>query len=91
MSAAELSARYEQLRRRVTGRHTPGGGDGLVVLVRQGLHAWIAHVVAAPRPRGPAAPPAPAAGASETALERTPLLDLCTDMLLAALAPQAVA
>ena len=62
MSAAELNARYEQLRRRLTGRHTPGGGDGLVVLVRQGLHAWIAHVVAAPRPRGPEAPPALASG-----------------------------
>ncbi len=87
MNAAELNDRYERLRRRLTG-HTPGGGDGLVVLRGQGLHAWIEYVTAAPLPRRPETPAAPALGPSATTIERSPLVGLCTDMLLGVRAVQ---
>ncbi|MCP5044011.1 MAG: hypothetical protein GY944_23530 [bacterium] len=40
-SAAEHAARYESLRAYVAKRHAPAVRDGLVVLLRQGLVAWM--------------------------------------------------
>lgn len=80
MSASGLSAYYEDLRRRASeGR--PGGG--LAVLRQQGLYAWV--LSAARRPScpppletSPREPPQ-AVGAGD----RSPLVNLCTEMLLA--------
>ena len=89
MSAADLIDRYEALRRRLTGR-TSGGGDGLVVIRRQGLHAWIAYATTTPSPRRCEPPPSPALGRPcAAAIEWSPLLGLCADMMLAKLVPQA--
>lgn len=89
MSSAELNDRYEALRRRLTG-HTSGGGDGLAVLHRQGLHAWMGYAGSTPRPRQSGPPPTSAPGPSVTSIDRSPLLCLWTDMLLATLMPQEV-
>lgn len=88
MSAAELHERYERLRRRATeGR--PGHRDGLAVLRQQGLQAWVASVaLAAPGSLDDEPPRVRAPQPVATAGERSPLVSLCTDMLLAKLLPQ---
>lgn len=72
----------------------PGRRDGLFVLRRQGLAAWVAHVTTAPpRPDRAPAVPIPATDPAVTTVtmsERSPLVCLCTDMLLATLAPKEV-
>ena len=93
--SSELTDLYEQLRSRVT-EGGMGVRDGLSVLRRQGLHAWIAAAVATPRSTLRAEPPAPTAIGSAAGtprlipatLERSPLVCLCTDMLLARLTTQ---
>lgn len=88
---AELDDLYEQLRCRATeGR--PGGRDGLAVLRQQGLHAWIALATAQPArlPRAksltPAATPVAVLGPCVTAtIDVSPLICLCTDMVLSKL------
>ena len=89
MSPAQLLERYEQLRSRVT-EGGPGLANGLIVLRRQGLRAWIAHVVAAPSSRRSRASVSSALSPIATELERSPVVSLCTDMLLATLNPQEV-
>lgn len=79
----DLDDRYERLRRRMTGGDL-GGGDGLSVLHQQGLHAWVVHVTAPPPPRA-IVRPAPTGGSIALAAGRSPLVGLCTDMLLATL------
>jgi hypothetical protein len=41
MSASELAARYEALRAHAVQSHVPGSREGLVVLLRHGLAAWM--------------------------------------------------
>lgn len=88
VSPAEINDLYERLRRQVI-EARPGRRDALAVLRRQGVAAWIAEVAAAP-PRPARVPttqaPAPGAGPAVTTDERSPLVFLCTDMLLATLA-----
>lgn len=88
LSPAELNDRYEQLRRSVTeGPEAPS--DGLAVLRHRGLHDWIAHISAASRPwpRPPAAAASPMLPAVSAAA-RSPLICLCTDLLIANLIPK---
>ncbi len=40
-SASDHAARYERLRTYVRARHAPMSRDGLVVLLRQGVAAWM--------------------------------------------------
>ncbi len=87
MSATELSDRYEQIRRTVTLGES-GPTDGLVVLRRQGLHAWIAQVGSAPVPSGGSKAPEPSRISAE--VDRSPMVSLCADILLAKLKPQEV-
>jgi len=82
---AELNDRYERLRRSVTeGREAPP--EGLAVLRHQGLHGWIASITTVPPPL-----PQPVAAAASPVLPpvtvgtRSPLLCLCTDLLIATL------
>jgi len=53
-SAPEHAARYEALRAYAIERHVPASRDGLVVLLRQGLAAWMdawsSLPTASPRP-----------------------------------------
>ena len=84
----DLNDRYERLRRGMT-KGGLGQGDGLSVLHQRGLHAWIAHVVAAPPPPSRAAVRAASTGDPiALAIGRSPLVGLCTDMLLATLSLQ---
>lgn len=53
--AAEHTARYEALRAHAVERYTPTSRDGLVVLLRQGVAAWMEAWS-----RLPAPPPRPA-------------------------------
>lgn len=70
-----------------------GRRDGLAVLRRQGLHAWIALTVAAPgsTPRAQVVSPAGTGADAETSeritasLEPSPLLAVCAAMLLSRL------
>lgn len=70
-----------------------GRRDGLAVLRRQGLHAWIALTDAAPGsiPRAQAVPPAGTGAVAGTlervtaSLESSPLLSVCAAMLLSRL------
>ena len=85
MSATELRDHYEQLRRLAT-EGVPGRRDGLAVLRQQGLHAWIALAAAEP----PSSPRAEAAAPSSIdplalGIDPSPLVFLCTDMLLSTL------
>ena len=84
LKAIELNERYEQLRARVT-EGAPGSGDGLVALRRHGLHAWVAQVRTA---QAQPARPGRALGCDAKVFEHSPLVSLCTDMLIAALLPQ---
>ena len=52
--AFDATARYEALRLYAAGRQTPASRDGLVVLLRQGVAAWMDAWS-----RLPAAPPRP--------------------------------
>ena len=79
----DLDGRYEQLRGRMADG-APGCGDDLSVLHQRGLHAWVVHVTTPAPPRA-IARAAPADGCIALAARRTPLVGLCTDMLLAAL------
>ena len=53
--AATYVLRYEELRGYAVAHHTPGSRDGLVVLLRQGVAAWMDAWA-----RLPARPPPPA-------------------------------
>ncbi len=88
MSTTEISEMYERLRRRAT-EGSPGRRDGLAVLRQQGLHAWIVCVTTGPSsPPQADTPPTRGPEPIATASDRSPLVCLCTDMLLAALLPQ---
>lgn len=78
-----LDDRYERLRRRMTDG-AQGPEDDLSVLHQRGLHAWVVHVTTPPPPRA-IARAAPAGGSIALAARRSPLVGLCTDMLLATL------
>lgn len=43
MSTCDFALRYEQMRRSGVERATTGGDLGLVILMRQGVAAWMAH------------------------------------------------
>jgi hypothetical protein len=43
MSTCDFALRYEQMRRSVFERATTGGDFGLVILMREGAAAWMAH------------------------------------------------
>ena len=69
------------------GREAPPAG--LAVLRDRGLHAWIAVLTTTSQPRSlAAAPAAPGLLPTEAVGRRSPLLDLCTDLLLATLSPK---
>jgi len=88
MSTTEISDTYERVRRRAT-QGGPGRQDGLAVLRQQGLHAWLA-CVATRSARSPQADTPPARGPEPitTASDWSPLVSLCTDMLLSTLTPE---
>jgi hypothetical protein len=56
-SASDHAARYESLRAYTVERHATSSRDGLVVLLRQGVAAWMQAWSKLPAP-----PPRPAAG-----------------------------
>jgi len=60
--------------------------DGLAVVRQQGLHAWIVLVATAPpsSPRTEATAPPPTGPLAPT-INRSSLVHLCTDMLVATL------
>ena len=88
MNAAALNDRYERLRRWMT-EGDLGQGDGLDVLHQRGLYAWIAHVAAVPpAPSRAAVQAASTGGRIALAIKRSPLVGLCTDMVLASLSRQ---
>jgi len=64
------------------GRGAPS--DGLAVLRHRGLHDWIAHITAGSRP-SPRTQPAAASSTlpAVSAAARSPLIGLCTDLLIA--------
>jgi hypothetical protein len=69
------------------------GGDapspGLAVLRSQGMHGWIAQVTTTPQdtPRSTQKVVSPIVSPDTVAI-RSPLLDLCTDLLIANLIPK---
>jgi len=83
VSATELRDHYEQLRRRAT-EGVPGRRDGLAVLRQQGIHAWIALAAAEP-PSSPRVEAAAAIDPLALGIDPSPLVFLCTDMLLSTL------
>ena len=89
MSAPEVQDRYERLRRRVV-EGLPGGADALVILRRQGLQAWSAHVGSPPPVRPARTDASPRLDPASRSHARSPLVCLCTDMLLATLASQEI-
>lgn len=91
----EINGRYERLRRHMTALDMTEGdqsqGAGLGVLHQRGLHAWIKHVIAEPPSRWRAEVTAVTPGREGLdvpELGRSPLVGLCTDMLLATLSLQ---
>jgi len=69
------------------GREAPP--EGLAVLRDRGLHDWLAVLTTTSRPRPlVAAPAAPRLLPTGTVGRRSPLLDLCTDLLIATLSPK---
>jgi hypothetical protein len=84
VSAAEFIDRYERLRHRVT-EGGPGHNDGLVLLRRQGLHAWMTHVAIEPLSGRPESSEPLAFGPSFSQVQRSPVVSLCADMMLATL------
>jgi hypothetical protein len=63
--------------------------EGLAVLRDRGLHEWLAVLTTTspPWPRAPASA-APRCLPTGTRGRRSPLLDLCTDLLIATLIPK---
>jgi hypothetical protein len=55
---SEYAERYEVLRTHAVADHASASRDGLVVLLRQGVAAWMAAWSRLPAPWIPAAPPA---------------------------------
>jgi hypothetical protein len=51
--APDHAARYERLRTYATARHAPASRDGLVVLLRQGVAAWMEAWSGMPAPPPP--------------------------------------
>ena len=47
-SPSVTTTHYERLRRHVLGDATATGGFGLVVLIREGVAAWLGHATAQP-------------------------------------------
>lgn len=69
------------------GREAPP--NGLAVLRDRGLHDWIASLSTTSPPWPHAATPAtPRLWPTGTRGPRSPLLDLCTDLLIATLSPK---
>jgi len=69
------------------GREAPP--EGLAVLRDRGLHAWLAVLTTTSRPRSLAVAPAtPRLLPTGTGGPRSPLFDLCTDLLIATLIPK---
>ena len=56
-SRPDHAERYEVLRARAVERHASASRDGLVVLLRQGVAAWMAAWSRLPAPWIPSAPP----------------------------------
>ena len=86
MTPIQLDERYEQLRVRgsTLGPGAPGG-DGLFVLLNQGLCAWVAFVQApvAVEKSTPALPASPAP-VSATPKTRSVIVRWCADLVLGA-------
>jgi hypothetical protein len=57
-SRPDHAERYEVLRARAVARHAAASHDGLVVLLRQGVAAWMDAWSRLPAPGTPPAPPA---------------------------------
>ncbi len=55
---SEYAERYEVLRTHAVADHASASRDGLVVLLRQGVAAWMAAWSRLPAPWRPSAPPA---------------------------------
>lgn len=55
---SDYAERYEVLRTHAVAQHASTSRDGLVVLLRQGVAAWMAAWSRLPAPWRPAAPPA---------------------------------
>ena len=85
MSAPDLSKRYECLRHRAT-EGGAGWRDGMVVLRQEGLLSWIeyaaGHASNLPQTK---TPPARGPEPMPTSGDRSPLVCLYADMLLATL------
>ena len=85
MSAPDLSKRYECLRRRAT-EGGAGRRDGIVVLRQEGLFSWVEYLAnhASNLPQAET-PPARVPEPMPMSGDRSPLVCLYTDMLLATL------
>ena len=69
------------------GREAPP--EGLAVLRQRGLHGWIDHITTVPFPLPrPASAAASALPPTISVGTRSPLLCLCTDLLIATLIPK---
>jgi hypothetical protein len=81
-SASEHAARYEALRRHAIGpHHAPAARDGLAVLLRQGVTAWM---------EAWSRLPAPAVRAAQDESERPPLPDGVSAEVIRVLAAMAL-
>lgn len=69
-----LTARYETLRYRAVHRHFPASQNGLVVLLRQGVAAWMDAWSRLPAPQ-----PRPVQDKCEQTLSLTD--DVCTELI----------
>lgn len=76
-----LAERYEQLRQAATSSAGHRGGDGLVLLMRRGMAAWMRSAVDEPLQRPGAAAPAPGPEMPE-GIERH-LIDILAAMTMA--------